>query len=242
MFFRSKKLEKLDHLKLEAEHRDEIKRRMEVVDEISQQLAAAVSETKEMSNKLTEKIKSEIKKLKIAKKSLTSMTAKLNEGVIMLDHNGIVIHLNRTGCKLFGINEKDVIGKSLPSLIGCGNQALDKFGAEIEKPILQSSFFAKLSKKILKKLSTDKMIDRYNVCNACLVEELPFCVEANQEQSLGVMITLNEENIPMRVNFSVLDNDPDEIDDITYIFLFDRRSTSRSHQPSVERRLIDCSE
>jgi len=215
MFFNSKSpAAALPAEKLEA-HRNEIKDKLAEVEKIGRDLEEAVRQTQEMSSKLSEKIS---KECKTARKSLTSISAKLREGLIIMDSSGKITHLNRTGLKIFGLQEKDVIGKTLVEVIECGNNLHDANGNIVAKPILRENFFSDLSQRLLDRVKDST--EKYLVCNECLKDELPFCFDGGIEHPMAVEIIYQGRQIKLKVTLSVLDNDPDDLIDVNYIFLF----------------------
>lgn len=197
--------------------REEINRRMSVINDVNIELAEAARKTQEMSTVLKERINKEIK---FAKKSFTSISSKLHEGMAILDHTGRIVHLNTAAAKTLGLDEKQVIGKHLDELIQCGVPLFNNDGEFIQKPILMKMFFEDLSNKIFERLTTNCKQEKYLVCTQALRDEIPFCVETELDMILGVRILCNGIPHSLTVSLTVLDNDPDRLQDISYVFLF----------------------
>lgn len=217
MFFSSKAKTSAIHASVEKlqARRAEIKDKMADAEAISIKLGEAVRKTQEMTSELADKVNRETK---IAKKSLTSISAKLKEGLIMLDHLGKIIHLNKTGSKIFGVAESEVLGKTLSDLVECGNNLHDRNGNIIPKPILKDDFFINLSTVIFNKIMNSS--EKYLVCNECLKNALPFCFEGGIDKSMAVDVIYKGKEISLKISLSVLDNDPESLQDVNYIFLF----------------------
>lgn len=200
-------------------NRDEMKKRFEQIDAVNMSLCEASKKTQEVSIETTEKLNH---KMKIPKKSLREISAKLHEGLVLINSCGEIIHVNRQGTKILGLSENEITGKKLGNLISCAHPIIEN-GVEVTKPILRDEFFAELSKKMLSKLTAQTMEVRskYMICNDILKSEMPFCFEQDSDRVLGVCIYCGEKEIcNLTVTLTVIDNDPDELSDITYLFLF----------------------
>lgn len=197
--------------------REDVKKKLQMIDEVNTKLAEAVRQTQEISSSLSEKVNRE---LKIARKSLTSISSKLKEGLMMVDYNGHITHLNKTATKILGITEAQAVGKYLEDFIECSNIAFDGDGKVVQKPILMRHFFKELSVKIFEKLASNPTCEKYIICNKALQEEIPFCFESDLDTVLGVKIVCNGKPLSLTVTLTVLDNDPECIKDVSYVFLF----------------------
>jgi len=193
-----------------SKKREEIKRKLEEVERVNSQLEIAVSETKQLSVDLVGKLK---KELKVAKKSLTSITKKLHEGVLLVDHQGNVIQLNKTGEKLLGIEEGAAVGKRICDVI---NQVADGENEIRFSP----SFFAELSQKIIDQASKFTNGKKFTECNRVFKEALPGALEPEVELQLDADVCGRK--VKLTFMFSLLDNDPESLSDLTYVFLFHR--------------------
>jgi hypothetical protein len=199
--------------------KQEIKQKLENVRKLNLELARSVQETQVQASSLMKKLKSE---LKIAKKSFTSFTKKIHSGVIIIDHAGDIVQLNAAGEELFNISEADVIGKSFINLI------------TVIEPILivdthdriefSSTFFDDLSKQLLNRMSNCD--DRDEGCRNRLEEILPKFLKQDEETEINCFSPCRGETLKLLFTFSILDNDPIELNDLIYVFVF-RRATKR---------------
>ena len=206
------------HKSKSSDTRQEIRKKMKDLDHLHQELTEVLTRTQEVANGVSDKIRGE---LKIAKKSLFSISERLNEGVMLLNYRGDIIHLNKVGAEIFGVTEEHVLDKCLTDIIDCGNQAIDDMGQIIEKQPLIESFFINLSEKILAKIkSSPPRTDKYQVCNECLISALPFCVELEGAAAVKVKVTLGNQQFLLKITSSILDNNPERLEDLTYVFLF----------------------
>lgn len=228
MFFRkisdkraARQKEVLDAAKEKIEScRAEIKNRLAQVDSVSLTLCEVAKLTQAVTIDTAEKFD---RMMKIPKKSLREISSKLHEGLVLINSSGEIVHINRQGAKILGIDGCEIVGKKLGEVITCCNAAVAPDGTPIEKPILREEFFPGLSSKIFGKLGTPELEanGKYVVCNDILREELPFCFDKEQDRVMGVSIACGDKKIMnMTVTFTVIDNDPDEVADITYLFLF----------------------
>lgn len=207
--------------------REEIKKKLEKLSEVNKQLELAVRETQAISVKLIEKLN---KELKVAKKSITSICSKLKEGVILVDASGKIIQLNPAGEKLFGIKNKVVVGKQFQEVIAWLDPIIID-GHETQKVIMAPEFFEDLSSRLLNDFkSWDPSVNRYVYCNECLKKEVPGLFDLEKEKVLSAYSSCQQEPVEVTFTFSILDNDPNDANDLIYIFIF------RRAPPSGQRR------
>jgi transcriptional regulator with PAS, ATPase and Fis domain len=197
--------------------REDIKKRMAQVEDINAKLCEAVKQTQEMAGNLSEKVNRE---LKIARKSLTSISSKISDGIVMIDCNGLITHMNKSASEILGISEKMAFNKHLEDFIECDNQIFDDDGNVVKKPILTEGFFKELSIKIFEQLTNNPTEEKYQLCNNVLRNEIPFCFVSDLDGVLGVKIICNGNPVSVTVTLTVLNNDPECLTDVTYIFLF----------------------
>lgn len=230
MFFNkkeAKKAEAAEVIQRMGAQRDEIKRKLKEMADVNIQLDTAVKETQEISVSVIKKLS---KELKMAKKSITSVCSKLKEGIILVDSAGAIIQLNASGEALFGIESKAVVGRDFSEVVEWLDPSIDSTGEQIS---MQKNFFTKLSNKLVTKLKKwDQSENRYLFCNCCLKKELPAWFDLDNEIVINAFVSSTATPARMAFSFSILDNDPESLKDIVYIFIFRRASPdglSRRH-------------
>jgi hypothetical protein len=205
--------------------KEEIKKRLEEINVINDQLHSVVSETQLLSLSVMKKLKGE---LKVAKKSIISICKKLREGIVLLDWQGNVVQINDAAEKMFSIYEKPYLNKPFTDLI----KTMD-FGHDCSLPH-DELFFKELSNRILNKIHcTDhcESCTGTKSCTTCtsdkIKSELPSFFDLENE--IVTQIVLNKGGKPFRFgfSFSMLDNDPERITDVIYIFLFKELSKTK---------------
>jgi PAS domain-containing protein len=208
MFFTNKKSKKEQGLiDLMVLQRAEIQKRLEEVSELNTQLAAVVQETHSISAAVMDKLK---KELKIAKKSLTSICRRLKEGVLLVNNTGQVVEVNTAGQKMLGVTSTDLIGRQLTEMVSWVK------GENQTTPIVLSvDFFENLSTNLLERAITDHTVDKDRIDDL-----LPEFLNFEHEITLDVHLAKIGQPFKFFMTFSILDNDPENLNDVTYIFLF----------------------
>jgi len=87
-------------------------------------LGMVISAAKAIENKIgEEKLLGEKTKLGCY---LDSLLDSISEGIIAITKDGKITHINRIAEKMLGFSKKDLMGKSLRSMIKCGKKYLEK--------------------------------------------------------------------------------------------------------------------
>jgi PAS domain-containing protein len=182
-----------------SKSRSIISAKMKEVEEIDNQLKQVISETKRLAISIREKFDTQ---LKITKKSLKTLCQNLNDGVILVDCNGCIVEVNESCETIFGFSKEELVSKELSHLASL--LQIKKSNGEPFDPSV--NFFEALSHNIFYRLSQgDDVMD--------LETKLTITHPKNGEENFSF-------------SFSVLDNDPEEFEDITYIVFF-RKITRR---------------
>jgi PAS domain-containing protein len=182
-----------------SKSRSIISAKMKEVEEIDNQLKQVISETKRLTISIREKFDTQ---LKITKKSLKTLCQNLNDGVILVDCNGCIVEVNESCETIFGFSKEELVSKELSHLASL--LQIKKSNGEPFDPSV--NFFEALSHNIFYRLSQgDDVMD--------LETKLTITHPKNGEENFSF-------------SFSVLDNDPEEFEDITYIVFF-RKITRR---------------
>lgn len=237
MFFKTLRITQQEENKqiIEAmfSQKEEINARLAEMSRITEQLQTVVSETHQIALQVTKKIKSE---LKVAKKSVLSIIKRLQAGAILLDWQGHIIQINNSAELMFGIKESSCLNNHFYELMEFSDKSLIP-----NKP----NFFSELSEKILLK-SNDGLILSCST-GAKVKSELPSCFDIEKDVATSVQLASGKSPIKLNLTFSILDNNPEQVNDVVYVFLFKelkastrqltKRSTSRQYD-GPERRLI----
>lgn len=198
-----------------ASNRAVIKARLQEVTAVDQQLFQVVSETKTLTNSIKDKLSTH---LKITRNTLKSICQNLKEGVILVDYTGSVIEVNNSCERTFSLTKEAMLGKSFSQICDKLN-AIKEDGGEIH---LTQNFFNSLSTNIFTRINCKRD------CKTCTA---PDCLKNVEDYFKGefnpqieVMLRLQppgyEKSVKCSFSFSVLDNDPESVEDITYILFF----------------------
>ena len=195
-----------------SKSRSIISAKMKEVEEIDNQLKQVISETKRLTISIREKFDTQ---LKITKKSLRTLCQNLHDGVILVDCNGCIVEVNESCETIFGISKDELVSKELSHLTSL--LQIKKSNGEPFDPSV--SFFEALSHNIFYRLSQGDDVTDLDI------ESYFKGLAPHPETKLTIIHPKNgEENFTF--SFSVLDNDPEEFEDITYIVFF-RKITRR---------------
>lgn len=196
----------------------EIKRRLGELTETNKRLRLAVTETRVASVTVMNKLR---KEFVTAHRSLSGICKKLKEGAILLNFKGEVVQLNEAAEKLFGVDEASALQASFSKIITEMNPILLD-GRALD---LTETFFSDLSCRILNKLQCTK-------CDGCSREQriksqLPSFFDMENDAVTEVQLTRNGKQLMTNFTFSILDNEPQTLNDLTYVFLFTSAKRSR---------------
>ena len=195
--------------------REEIRRRLTEVDSVNLRLKETVKETQAISFALIGKLK---KELKVAKKTLTSITRRIKEGVVLINYKGDVLQVNPAAEKLFGVREDDFLGKNFKESLGAMLETKLPDGQPLG---LKPGFYAELSEKIFEAVKQYTNGQKYRESNRIFNEMLPDMIQPEVEVPLCVK-DASGKKLKLNFMFSILDNDPEDVSDITYVYLFSR--------------------
>lgn len=198
--------------------REEIKMRLQQLSDINAELQKTVSETQELAIKVREKVK---KMMKVDGKSLTAICKNMNEGIVLVGASGRIIHVNKTAEKLFGVDESSVINSSISSLVSNMDMADAASG---ETLVLSSTFFSRLSKVIIDHI---KLHSCSISCPELHTIEHKF-INVVAGETVNVLITCKGKRFQIAFNCTVLDNNPEHLRDITYVFVIKRAKKNQT--------------
>lgn len=189
-----------------------IEGKLKEVGVIDQQLTNLLNDTKTLTKTVREKISG---RLKINSKALKSICRRINEGVVILNSDGVVLEANKAFEDLF-LDGESIVNSKFESIC----TKLNPTNADGEKFTLSPNF-----KQLAQKIFNSK----------------DFSTSIQPEISLFVNQKNNPEQSKCIFSLTVLDNDPAEVDDITFMLFFkclnrssdrDRRHKSREHAQS----------
>ncbi len=201
----------LENMRLQKE---EIKRRLETASKVDNLLKQVAAETQQMASNLSDKIK---KETKLARRMYLQISKKLKEAVLIVDGDGKIIRLNAAGEKLFGVAETEVLGEVFSNVVATVNPVTEK-GKPLEFAL---GFFSELSEKVLVTIATCKQGENiHGACNDCIGEIVPEYIYPDRETLLKVTLPCLGKTLKLNVMFSILDNDPENMKEVTYVFIF----------------------
>jgi len=194
--------------------REEIKKKLEEADKTGKLLKRTVEATQKLAQSLSDKIN---KETKLARKTYLQISKKLREAVLIIDGEGRIIRLNAAGEKLFGVNENDVLGQQFSNVVASVNPVTLK-GQSIEFPL---GFFGNLSEKIIDRVNNCKAGEnKHGVCNTCVGEMVPEYIYPDRETTFKIRVPHFKRALKLNVVFSILNNDPENTKEVTYVFIF----------------------
>ena len=199
---RKHQISKLDELANST--RSAIRARLKEVESVDAQLKQVIDETKQLTTHITEKLATQ---LKITRKTLKSVCHNLRDGVVVINSSGRIIDVNPAGTYMFGYDYDDLLGYDLNFLL----RLIDTKKESGEVFELDGSFFEDMSHNIFYHLSSDiNTIPKVNI-DSYLIGEL---------SHTAVMSKISDRITKLSISISVLDNDPDQFEDITYLVFF----------------------
>lgn len=193
-------------------NRKVIERMLNEAKDVDQQLAKVLSETRELTTSISQKISS---RLKITQKTLKTMVMSIKEGIVILDYRGVVLETNGVFEKTFLNSDSSILNINFKEL--CGK--LEPCTEDGKRFVLTPNFLD-LSPAAFNR--EDK---------AVMVIQPEIILEVHPKES---------EPFKCIFSLSILDNDPENVDDVSFILFFkclkrsadrDRRSSERNTSP-----------
>ena len=188
---------------ISTKSRSLIQSRLKEVEEVDKQLKQVLSETKKLTISIREKLET---KLKINRSSLKMLCQNLQDGVILVNFTGSIVEINQSCKDIFGISHDDLINKDL-SYLTSKLRMKKTDGCLFD---LSTNFFEALSHNIFYRLVNDET-------NVDIESYFRGIMPQNETK---LHSNFNNEEREFTISLSILDNDPDDIDDITYIIVF----------------------
>jgi len=180
---------------------------------IDQQLTNLLNDTKTLTKTVREKLSG---RLKINSKTLKSICRRINEGVVILNSDGIVLEANKAFEDLF-LDGESIVNSKFKSI--CSK--LEPTTEDGKKYSLTPNF-----KQLAQRIFDSK----------------DFTTPIQAEISLFVNQKNHPEQSKCIFSLSVLDNDPTEVDDVTFMLFFKclNRSSDRERRHK-DRQLTQSS-
>ena len=181
---------------------------MKEIDAVDAQLKQVISETKSLTNSISEKLSTQ---LKITRKSLKSVCQNLHDGVVIINSVGKIIDINNSCLKQFGLDKDAILGNEISFLTRLINAKREN-GTTFD---LGDTFFEDISHNVFYHLSNK--IEKISKVN---LESYNMGEIARGE----IHVKLTHEDIDRKFSYSItmLDNDPTQFEDITYLVFFRR--------------------
>lgn len=227
MFFSRKKKEEAIRLAKNEETTRRFASVLASITEINNMISETVVKTQAANLELLDKLK---RHLKNGSQSFVSISNKLKTGVLILDHKGEVIQSNPKAREILKCNESGCVGNNIYDMI-------TPITPQGEPFFISSTFFSDLSKNIFNTMiSCDSSTHDCNTCYSKCLSKMGCTIFPNVEQLVKINSpTLKGEQF---ISFSILDNKPDEEEDIAYLILF-RPARSKNEPTEFTRRLTD---
>ena len=203
--------------------------KLAAITEINALISEAVVTTQAANCELLDKLKTHMKN---GSRTFKSLSDKLFSGVLILDHQGTILQSNPKAREIFHVKGDTCRGLHISELI-----------SEI-LPIFPPHHYFKLTKEFFQILS-DAIDETLLSCaenrNACIANclkhtsDLPVMLDEHQ------LVQVTSPNLAtkpyMKFTLSILGNDPEKSDDVTYVLIFGISKSSGSVTPA--RRFTD---
>lgn len=200
--------------------------KLEAITKINNMISDTVAKTQLANSILLKKLK---RHLKNGTNTFVSLSEKLHLGVFILNFKGEIVQSNPKAQQFLDCGN-DCVGKHIFSLI----DSIKPISPQGEIFYLSPSFFLDLSRCVFESIGWAS-----NTCSiagtGCL-EKLPCSLQSDVEQL--VEITQCNKKQHMKLTFSILDNDPDDLSEISYVVIFGP-SKKTGEEISFTRRKTD---
>lgn len=202
--------------------------KLAAITEINALISEAVVTTQAANSDLLAKLKSHLKN---GQRSFKSLSDKLLAGVLVLDYRGTVLQSN----------------PKAREILHCGNTCIGSHMSDLMLeilPVFPSHEYFKLTEDFFTNLSG--VI--YNAISSCThdkseciidcLQKMDLPVKTDEQQLVQVTSPMLSSKPYMKFTFSVLGNEPDDLEDITYVVVFSiSKKTSENGSPA--RRSTD---
>lgn len=190
--------------------RQPISSRFQQVKDVDDQLTQVITDTKNLTSSIQEKLSG---RLKITKNTIKSICQNLREGVIIVNYIGKVIEVNTAYEKSFVVERDKLIDLDFSDVIKNQN-ATESDGSEF---ILTQQFFQDISKNVFHREDCKKDC---SICTIKCHENYFDGVFNPQNEAVILMKPTGKKPRAVAFSFSILDNDPMKEEDVSYILFF----------------------
>jgi hypothetical protein len=212
--------------------RNEIEKKLKDTKIIDQELAQIISDTKQLTTAINQKIST---RLKITNKTLKSICHSLQDGVIIVDNKGLIVEANASFEKLFLVNKAEILGANLKEL--CARLDALKDGCKFEL----------VDFNVISTIALEHSISRKN--KECSKN----CGPCTKNCDVSAMVNLNvglevhpagAKSFICDVAITALDNDPEKLEDVNFILFFkcqeapkrERRKSTRANSSRLDQQ------
>jgi hypothetical protein len=184
--------------------------RFQQVKDVDDQLAQIITDTRNLTSSIQEKLSG---RLKITKNTIKSICQNLREGVVIVNYEGKVIEVNTAYEKSFIVERDAMIGMDFSEVIK--QQAAAE--ADGSKLALTKEFFKNMSKSVFNRLDCKKDCD---ICTT-RCDQTYFDGTFNpQNEAVISMKPTGKKPHMVAFSFSILDNEPESEEQVSYILFF----------------------
>ena len=215
MFFSRKKQDEANRIAKNEETRLRFADKLAAITEINKMITDTVIKTQAANLTLLEKLK---RHLKNGTRSFVSLSDKLMVGVLVLDYRGEIIQSNPKAKEILQCKNDNCVGSHIFELIS----TVQPVSPPGEMLTLSTNFFTELSNCVFNSIKACNLEGK-NDCTTgymrCL-SAMPCTIQADTEQMVQVTSPFMTGEQCMKFTFSILSNEPEEIEDIAYVILF----------------------
>ena len=219
MFFSKWKKEEAERIAYNELTKQRFANKLAAIVEINNLITETLVKTQAANTELLLKLK---KHLKNSAQSFISMSDKLMVGVFVVNYNGEIIQANPKAQEILECKYNKCVGTHIDELIS----SVRPITPHSENISLTKQFFENLSGCIFN-----------NACNAesCMLNLCTLKQDVEQLVQINSPFLLGERY--MKFTFSVIDNKPEELDDIAYVVIF--RPSKLASEDTPTRRATD---
>lgn len=183
---------------------EKIKKKLDEISKTNRTMSEVIANTQSANLQLALKLKS---RLKHGDLSLKSFSEKLSAGVMILDYQGFITQMNAKGREILNLTYNECIDKSVFDLIR-DVEPIDPPGKTV---VFNKQFFSDLSEGVFA-VAQDPSVSMKPSDILCLMQP-------NDEHKVKIH-SVNEKQMELKFTFSVIENNPDELTDISYVIVF----------------------
>ena len=183
---------------------EKIKKKLDEISNTNHKMSEVIANTKSANLQLAMKLKS---RLKHGDLSFKSFSEKLSAGVMILDYQGKITQMNAKGREILNLTFAECIGKSVFDLI----RDVEPINPPGKTVVFNKQFFNDLSEGVFATAQDPNLTMKPG--------DLLCLMQPNDEQHVKIH-SVNVDQMDLKFTFSVIENDPDELTDISYVIVF----------------------